>query len=239
MPHTASPSTGNVLLDRLSKTSRARLLEAGKTIPLTLGECIVEPDEVIEHVYFPMSGYVSLITPRGSGESLEVGMVGYEGAFGLTVLLDVRTSPVTALIQGPGTALRVSSRTFLRHVRAADELRTMMNRYLYVLVAQVAQSAACNRFHGLQSRLARWLLMSHDRARGNSFHLTHAFLAYMLGTHRPGVTVAARELRDANLITYSRGGIRVIDRAGLEARSCICYAQHVQTYNRILGRKAP
>jgi len=231
----ATPRTGNALLDALPRRVRSTFVAACETVELSVGEQICEPGGVVQHVYFPSSGYISLITPPGASETLEVGLVGYEGAFGLTVLLDIRTSELRALTQGSGSALRIPTAAFLRRANASAELRKVMHRYLYVLMSQLAQTAACSRFHQLDERLARWLLMTHDRARGGSFRLTHLFLAEMLGVRRAGVTTAARRLQNGRLIAYSRGQIRVLDRPGLEAFSCACYHAVNATYRRHLA----
>ena len=226
--------TGNALLDALPRTVRSAFVAACEPVELSLGKVLCAPGAVVEHVYFPTAGYISLITPPGASETLEVGLIGYEGAFGLTVLLDIRTSDLRALTQGGGSALRMPAATFLRRAKANPHLRRVMHRYLYVLMAQLAQTAACSRFHLLDERLARWLLMTHDRARGGPFQLTHHFLAEMLGVRRAGVTTAARRLQNDRLIAYSRGQIRVLDRAGLETFSCACYQAVNATYARHL-----
>ena len=157
-------------------------------------------------------------------------MIGREGSFGLTVLLDIETSSLHGLTQGSGSALRMSTQQLRRRTKDSPQLHKVFNRYLYVLMAQLAQTAACSRFHRLEARLARWLLMTHDRARGDVFPLTHVFLAKMLGVRRAGVTTVARRLQNDKLITYSRGIVKVLDRKGLEALSCTCYGAFNDMY---------
>ena len=217
------PRSGNALLDAISRREREKFIAACERIEMTLGEPVCQPGDTIRHVYFPVSSYISLITPRGASESLEVGLVGREGSLGLTVLLDVETSSLLGLTQGSGSALRMTAEQLRRRTKATPQLGKIFNRYLYVLMAQVAQTAACGRFHHLEARMARWLLMTHDRARGDVFPLTHVFLAHMLGVRRAGVTTAARRLQADKLISYSRGVVKVLDRKGLEALSCPCY----------------
>ena len=217
------PRSGNALLDAISRREREKFIAACERVEMTLGERVCEPGDRIDHVYFPLSSYISLITPPGASESLEVGLVGREGSFGLTVLLDIDTSSLLGLTQGAGSALRITAQQLRRRAKENPQLHKVFNRYLYVLMAQVAQTAACSRFHRLEARLARWLLMTHDRARGDVFPLTHVFLAHMLGVRRAGVTTVARRLQADKLITYSRGVIKVLDRKGLEALSCPCY----------------
>jgi CRP-like cAMP-binding protein len=196
---------------------------------------LCEPGAPIRHVYFPVTSYISLITPKDVVESLEVGLIGREGMFGVTVLLDVSDSPLLALVQGGGAALRMTTPAFRKLVGESAPFRRMLNRYLYVLMAQLAQSAACGRFHLLDARLARWLLMTHDRAGSKTFNLTHQFLAFMLGVRRSGVSVAAERLQKMNLIRYNRGRVEILDRKGLEALSCPCYASQLRIYRQRMG----
>jgi CRP-like cAMP-binding protein len=168
-------------------------------------------------------------------ESLEVGMVGDEGMFGITLLLDVKASPLTGLVQGSGQALRMSASRFVRLAKDSLPFKQTLNRYLYVLTAQLAQSAACNRFHQLDARMARWLLMTQDRAHSNTFRLTHQFLAYMLGVRRAGVTEAAGRLQEKRLIQHRHGAVTVLNRIGLEAASCPCYGGFKDVYREHLG----
>lgn len=208
---------------------------------MRVGQSIYKPDEVIRHVYFPRSGYISLITPPGGRESLEVGLVGREGGFGLTVLLDIDKSSIFGVVQGDGTALRIAVAELRRHTEAHAQLRRVLNRYLFVLMGQIAQTACCSRFHRLDARLARWLLMAHDRVQGDVFPLTHTFLGYILGVRRAGVTTVAARLKDDGLITYRRGVIRILDRKGLEALSCRCYREGNELYSTHLsaGQTSP
>lgn len=178
----------------------------------------------IHHVYFPVDSYVSLVTRAAGEASLEVGLVGDEGMHGIALALGIDESPLHALVQGAGPALRLSANAFRRECAARPALQRAINRYLYVLMSQLAQSAACTRFHLIQARLARWLLMTQDRAHSDTFSVTHEFLAWMLGVRRVGVTEAASALQERKLIEYRRGHITILDHAGLEAASCACYA---------------
>jgi CRP-like cAMP-binding protein len=162
-------------------------------------------------------------------------MIGREGMLGAQFALGVDTAPFRALVQGEGAAWRVGAAAFRRELVVSKALQRGLKRYLYVLMAQQTASAGCLRFHLIGQRLARWLLMSQDRAHGNSFHITHEFLAYMLGMRRVGITTAASVLQRSGLITYHRGELTVLNRSGLEAAACSCYAADRQTYAELLG----
>jgi CRP-like cAMP-binding protein len=225
----------NALIASLPRVARDYVSSACEGAELVFGNLVCEPGEVIRHVYFPTDSYISLITPAGASASLEVGMVGNEGMFGITLMLDVKVSALRGLVQGGGQAMRMSASRFARVVSECTPLKRTLNRYLYVLTAQIAQTAACNRFHLLDTRLARWLLMTQDRAHSDTYRLTHQFLAYMLGVRRAGVTEAAGRLSAKRLIHYVHGELTVLDRAGLEAASCPCYAELGATYRQHLG----
>lgn len=225
----------NRLLDALPSKDRHHLLAHSEQIVLNFGDVLYEPAEPIQHVYFPTDSFISLMNPVQGHPSLEMELVGNEGMVGVPLTLGVDVSPLRALVQGPGTALRIDAASFRRELEFSSALRGELHRYVCVLLAQLVQTAACIHFHGLDARLAHWLLMTHDRAHSNEFHLTHEILAQMLGVRRVGVTNAAGLLQKKKLISYSRGEITVLDRAGLEAASCGCYRAVKDTYERILG----
>jgi CRP-like cAMP-binding protein len=226
----------NYLLASLPRPDRELVASACDRAELPFGEPLCKAGDTIRHVYFPTDSYISLITPSGASESLEVGMVGNEGLFGITLLLDVKISALLGLVQGGGPALRMPATRFRQLADESKPFRRVLNRYLYVLTAGIAQSAACSRFHLLDARTARWLLMTQDRAHKDTFQLTHEFLAYMLGVRRAGVTEAAGRLQTQGLIRYSRGVLTVLDRIGLEAVSCQCYGALKSTYQEYLGK---
>jgi len=226
----------NALIASLPRRDRDYVTNICTVADLTFGESLCTPGDAIRHVYFPTAGYISMITPKGAAESLEVGMVGNEGAFGITLMFDVTTSPLQGLVQGAGEAMRMTGRQFNTARAASAAFRRALNRYLYVLTSQLAQTAACNRFHHLDARLARWLLLSQDRAHGDTFRMTHEFLAYMLGVRRAGVTEAAGRLQEAGLIRYARGELTIVDRRALEGVSCPCYAAQTATYERYVNK---
>ncbi len=228
-------SVENHLIERLARKDRLRLLALCEPVHLVLGDVLCEPGKPTRHVYFPVDGFISLVAPIDGKPALEVGMVGREGMLGAQLALGVATVPLHALVQGPGAARRIGTAAFRVELARSAALQRGLNRYLYVLMGQLAASAACLRFHQIGPRLARWLLMSHDRAHTDRFHVTHEFLAYMLGVRRVGITAAAGVLQRAGLIEYHRGELKVLDRSGLEAAACGCYAADRQAYAKQLG----
>jgi len=225
----------NQLIALLPQREQARLLAIADPVPLELGAVLCDPGEPTRHVYFPRDCFISLVTAIGGKPVLEVGMVGREGMLGAQLALGVVTSPLHALVQGAGIAMRIETRPFLRELAQSNALRKVLNRYVYVLMAQLALSASCTRFHSVGTRLARWLLLSQDRAHSDNFHLTHEFLAYMLGVRRVGITRAASDLQRDGIIRYHRGEITVLDRPALEKQACSCYAADRLAYDRLLG----
>jgi CRP-like cAMP-binding protein len=213
----------NALLAALPRKSYAALLPALTPVALTFGDVLYEPGQPIDQVYFPGDSMVSLLTLVEDHLALEVGLVGSEGAVGSPLALGVDRSPVRALVQGGGSAVRMSAEAFRRALRRSPQLQSGMLRYVHALMSQVTQTAACNRFHVVERRLARWLLMTRDRVRSDEFRLTQDFLAHMLGVRRVGVTEAAGALQRRKLIQYTRGFLRILDGRGLEAAACSCY----------------
>ncbi len=213
----------NSMLAALPRKQYQRLLTGLESVALTFGEVLHEPGERIQHVYFPSDSLVSLLTLVEGHLALEVGMVGSEGMVGVPLYLGTDVSPVRALVQGAGAAMRMKSARFSEEIRKSPQLQRELSRYTRALMAQITQTAACNRFHVVQARLARWLLMTRDRVRSDEFRLTHAFLGHMLGVRRVGVTTAARALQKRKLIAYSRGKISILDHRRLERAACSCY----------------
>jgi CRP-like cAMP-binding protein len=213
----------NSLLAALPPKECRRLIDAMEQVVVTYGEFLYEPGEQIKYVYFPNDSLVSLLTLVDQHQALEVGLVGREGMVGIPLVLETSVSPVRALVQGTGTAMRMKAAPFLKELRQSHALQRELHRYTYVLMAQITQTAACNRFHVVEARLARWLLMTQDRLQSSTFRLTQEFLAQMLGVRRVGVTKAARTLQQDGLIGYRRGNITILDRKGLEGAACTCY----------------
>lgn len=213
----------NRLLSALPRKVYAKLLPALEPVRLKFGVTLYEPNQTIPHVYFPIDCLVSLLVPTDGRQLLEVGMVGHEGMVGASIALDMPSSPLHALVQGGGSALRMSTGRFRSELESSLPLQRVVNRYVHALMAQISQTAACNHFHVVEARLARWLLMTRDRMRSAEFRMTHEFLAQMLGVRRVGVTEAAGALQSRKLIEYARGQIRILDHLGLETASCGCY----------------
>jgi CRP-like cAMP-binding protein len=223
----ARSSAENQLLAALPANDYARLEADLEAVTLKRGEVLYEPGDRMRQVYFPQDCLVSLLTPVDGHRALEVGLVGREGMIGARLALGTDKSSVRALVQGAGTALRMSAERFLSEFRRSQALHRMLLQFTDKLMVQVSQTAACNRFHVVDARLARWLLMTTERMRATTFHLTHGFIASMLGVRREGVTVAAIALQRRGIIRYSRGNITILDHEGLAAAACPCY-RHLQ-----------
>ena len=214
----------STLIEGLPSKQRKQLLNGCEPVDLVFGNVLHEANQPIRHAYFPLSGFISLVSTMDGHPPLEMGLIGNEGMLGATLALGIGRAPMRAVVQGSGSALRIPTALFKQELLSSPALLRSLKRYLYVVMAQLSQSAACTHFHEIEPRLARWLLMTHDRAHANHFHLTHEYLAEMLGVRRSGVSIAAAALQERGLISYSRGEIQILDRAGLEQAACECYA---------------
>lgn len=225
----------NQLIKLPPRGERLKLISASDSFELVLNDVLCQAGDATRYAYFPIDGFISLLKTVENRPGLEVGMVGREGMLGVQAVLGVSGAPLRALVQGPGVALRIGIDALDSQLADGPYLRRVMNRYVYVLIAQLATSAVCLRHHQIEQRLARWLLMTQDRARADRFRVTQEFLAYMLGVRRVGITAAARALQRDGLIRYARGDLSVIDRSGLERMACSCYASDRREYTEILG----
>jgi CRP-like cAMP-binding protein len=220
----------NRLLEGLPRTTRDRVLKHCEPVSVEFGATLCERGRRIRFVYFPLNGFISLVATVGDHPPFEIALIGNEGMLGGTLLLGIDYARLRGVVQGPGQALRMSAVRFRRELRSSPPLRAAISRYLYVILTQLSRTAACTRFHEVEARLARWLLMTHDRAHADRFHLTHQYLADMLGVRRSAVTIAAGALQRRKLIRYTRGEIDILDRAGLESATCDCYQAVIADY---------
>ena len=230
----AAISRGNLLLAALPSADRRKLITRCQPVKLTFGDVLCEQGEPIPHVYFPIDSFVSLISSMDERSKLEVGLVGAEGMLGISLVLGVNVAPGRARVQGTGSALRLDAAQFSRELKQSPALEQTLKRYLYVVMSQLTRTAACTRFHLVEARLARWLLMTRDRANSDEFQLTHSLAAYMLGVRREGVSESAIALKKHKLIRYNRGTVTILDGPGLETVACKCYAAAMQIYARIM-----
>jgi CRP-like cAMP-binding protein len=224
----------NRLLAALPAQDQERILSRCDCVELRRGEVLGKPGDRIREVYFPTDSFVSLVTPPMEHTGLEARLIGSEGMIGAPLVLGVDFRLLHTLVQGAGPAWRMSAEEFGQALRQSDALHRTLDRYLAVLMSQAARMVACTRFHVVEARLARWLLMSQDRAHSNRFHVTHEVLAAMLGVRRAGVTMAATALQGCELIDYRRGNVVILDRAGLRAAACGCYGAMEAIYEQIL-----
>lgn len=235
IPQTPS-QCANLLLSLLPEQDYQAVLPHLELVETPLHFVLSERDKPIRHAYFPLNGEHSVLAAMEDGAAVEVGTVGYEGMSTVDLLLGSKHAIETTVCQIPGAALRMQADTFQQMVTGDTELRRIALRYMQAYLSQVSQSVACNRLHHLEARMARWLLMSHDRVHQDEFILTQEYLAIMLGVQRPSVSLAASTLQRAGVIEYRRGKVKVLDRTALEAVSCECYNVVRGHFERLLGR---
>jgi CRP-like cAMP-binding protein len=239
VPPTLRASGVNRLLQALPASDLDRMMAGCETVELTVADVLYSPGERLREVHFPVAAFISLVMWVDDASSVEVALVGNEGMLGVPLVLGVDVSPVRAVVQGAGSALRMDAARFRRQLERSPALRREIGRYVCVRMTQLAQASACMRFHVVEARLARWLLMTQDRARTHTFHVTQELMSLMLGVRRVGITRAATSLQQRSLIHYSRGNITVLDRQGLKAASCGCYQADRKSYDRLLGQAWP
>ncbi|HEX8493999.1 MAG TPA: Crp/Fnr family transcriptional regulator [Pyrinomonadaceae bacterium] len=213
----------NRILAALPDEEYARLLPHLEQVSVELSEILFRPDDVLRYVYFPETCIISLLTDLSDGYGIEVGLVGKEGMAGVSIALGSDKEPKVATVQGAGTLLRLKASVLRDETRRGGMLQAYLLRYTHALMAQISQSVVCNIRHPIEGRLARWMLMYHDRVGKDEFKLTHEFIANMLGIRRAGVSMVANKLKRAGLIDYYRGLIKILDRQGLEDMTCECY----------------
>jgi CRP-like cAMP-binding protein len=225
----------NRLLGLLTPRDYKRLLPHLEPVDLEYRKSLYQADKKIEFVYFIETGVGSLVNTMANGQAAEVGTIGNEGVVGLPLVLGDDRAPTSVYVQVPGAGLRIKASLFTTELARSATMQAVMLRYVHALFNQVAQSAACNHFHSLEQRCCRWLLMTRDRMHSDEFLLTQEFLAMMLGVQRSGVSIAAGGLQRAGLITYKRGNVAILDRAGLKKLSCECYGVSKKEFDRLLG----
>src|SRR5580692_959336 len=229
-------SVPNHLLGALPRKDYQKLLPILEPVKLVFGETLYESQAQIRHVYFPIDCFVSMLTTVDAGRAAEVGLIGSEGMVGVPMALGVAVSPFRAVVQGGGTAMRLKTGDFRHSFRKSAALKREVFLFTHLLMIQIAQTAACNRYHVVTQRMARWMLMTRDRVNSNEFRITQDFLALMLGVRRTGVSAAMSDLRERSLIVYSRGTITILDHEGLVALACGCYKTVRDTYSQVQAK---
>jgi CRP-like cAMP-binding protein len=233
----AALTSQNHLLRALAAAESNRLMPLLEAIDLPLGSVLYESGATLSHVYFPTTAIVSLLYVMENGASAEIAVVGNEGIVGISLFMGGESTPSRAVVQSAGKGLRLKASDMKEEFDRAGPVLHLLLRYTQALITQMAQTAVCNRHHTLDQQLCRWLLLSLDRLDGNELVMTQELIANMLGVRREGVTEGALKLQHAGLISYARGRITVLDRLGLEKRSCECYAVVKKEYDRLLPSK--
>ena len=227
----------NRLLAALPTNEYQRLVPHLELVKLSIHQVLYEPNEPITHVYFPHQALVSLVTSMEDGSTIEVGLIGSEGMVGIPVILGGNMANNRAYVQVAGGAMRMNANILKTEFNRGGPLQTLLLRYCQALLTQVSQSAACNRFHTIEKRLARWMLLVQDSVGSDEFPLTQEFIAQMLGTRRSGVTEAAGTLQKAGMLRYTRGRITIVNREALEATACECYRVISDEFTRLLANQ--
>lgn len=214
--------------NRLSIQSKSTITE------LKLSQIMCISQQKTEHLYFPVNGFISIVQSIDEHPPLEVGMIGREGVLGAELLLGIDVNPFGAIVQGTGSAWKITANDFLEEIQKCPEFNRIIQSYLAIRINQLGLSAACEHFHEIGPRLAKWLLMSQDRAKSSTFLMTHEFISLMLGVRRVGVTTTAADFRRRGLIEYHRGEIKILNRAALKSEACSCYQRNKKVYSSLL-----
>jgi CRP-like cAMP-binding protein len=225
----------NRILAALPGNELERLRPHFERVRLARGQPVIVPEKPIRDFYFPLNCLLSLVTMMEDGASVESGTIGREGMSGVPVILDARQTTMPTTVQVTGEALRARAEVVKSVYDSGGPLHTLLNRYIHTVIVVGSHATACNRLHALEQRFCKWLLMSSDGIGSDEVGLTQEFLAVMLGVRRAGVTEAALRVQAAGIISYSRGRIRILERAGLEASACECYARTKAEYERLFG----
>lgn len=235
----ATSEIGNRILRAMPDEAYERILPQLEILDLARGQVVYKVDEPIDSCYFVDRGLISLVKTMQDGRTVEIGAVGIEGLAGSDALLGVETAVLESVVQIPATAFRVSCKIMREEMVRSEAVRSLIQNYARFVIAQLAQTAACNRLHSMEERCCRWLLIAHDSARAGTFPLTHEFLAMMLGVQRSGVSLVANALQRAGFIRYARGRVTIVDRVGLEKAACECYAAMRAQADALLGASQP
>ncbi len=222
-PETSPQAAKSRLLELLPRAGSQPPARGLRAVELKSAEVLREAGQRIRHVYFPAGSSVSLLAPTAAGNTLEVAVIGDEGVLGISVAFGINIGSQRAVVDRAGPAWRIAAPLFCREFERSPRLRRLLSRYLYVVMAQLAQTAVCSNFHDVTARLARWLLVTGDRAESENFYITQEMISAMLGVRREGVNHAASSLRERKLISYTRGRLTILDRCGLQATACACY----------------
>ncbi len=224
----------NSLIELLPKKIQEFIFQKGELIELTLSKIICVEDEPIQFIHFPTDGFISLVQSLDHHPPLEIGMIGREGVLGAEIAFDIQKNLFGALVQGSGNAWKIEKESFLEIMNSHAEVKKIILSYMAVRIKQLSLSAACEHFHEIGPRLAKWLLMSEDRAQSSTFLMTHEFISLMLGVRRVGITTAAAEFKRNGLIEYRRGEMKILNRPSLMAASCSCYLQNRKIYSSFI-----
>jgi CRP-like cAMP-binding protein len=225
----------NALINLLPHQNQEALLHEAELVELNLSQKICMVGEQTTHIFFPIDCFISITQGIDHYPPIEIGMIGREGLLGAETALGVSTNPFGALVQGAGSAWKINSQFFTNQIENDPELKDIINAYIAVRINQLGLSAACEHFHQIGPRLAKWLLMSQDRAQSPTFLMTHEFISLMLGIRRVGVTTTAADFRRRGLIEYHRGEMKVLNRAALKAEACSCYIKNRKIYSSLIG----